>query len=109
MIVHNGRLVRVFNISSGGGYQYTQEGATYTATTPKGSFHVYREVSGWDKGPLGAMWQPKYFYSGYALHGSLDVPPYPASHGCIRFSVDAMTYLWNSNLIPIGTRVMIYQ
>jgi len=25
-----------------------------------------------------------YFTGGYAIHGTPSVPPYPASHGCVR-------------------------
>jgi hypothetical protein len=30
------------------------------------------------------MWDPVYFNYGIAVHGALNVPLYPASHGCIR-------------------------
>ena len=30
------------------------------------------------------MYNPLYIVGGIAIHGSLDVPAYPASHGCIR-------------------------
>ena len=33
---------------------------------------------------LGGMWNPVYFNYGIAIHGALNVPLQPASHGCIR-------------------------
>jgi cell wall hydrolase len=52
--------------------------------TPEGRFAVYRKVPGLDLGPLGPLYDPNYFTGGYAIHGSPSVPPYPASHGCVR-------------------------
>ena len=33
---------------------------------------------------LGNMYKPIYFKDGKAVHGALNVPPLPASHGCVR-------------------------
>ncbi|MQY03455.1 L,D-transpeptidase family protein [Actinomadura macrotermitis] len=52
--------------------------------TPAGDFHVTRRVAGWRHAPLGYMYRPLYFYRGYAMHGSRNVPLHPASHGCVR-------------------------
>lgn len=53
-----------------------------------------------------------HFFHGYALHGSHDVPGYPASHGCIRLFLEDAEWL-NEEFIDIpgggmpGTRVII--
>jgi peptidoglycan hydrolase-like protein with peptidoglycan-binding domain len=52
--------------------------------TPGGVFHFYREVEGVRQSALGGMWNPVYLNYGIAVHGALNVPLQPASHGCIR-------------------------
>ena len=41
-------------------------------------------VEGIRRRALGGMWDPVYFNYGIAMHGALNVPLEPASHGCIR-------------------------
>jgi lipoprotein-anchoring transpeptidase ErfK/SrfK len=47
-----------------------------------------------------------YIVGGIAIHGSEDVPPYPASHGCIRIPMYASNRL--PGMIPVGTPVLVY-
>jgi hypothetical protein len=54
--------------------------------TPGGVFEVYRQVEGVRQSALGGMWDPVYFNYGIAIHGAINVPLQPASHGCIRVS-----------------------
>ena len=96
--VDNGRVTWVFDTSTG---------AT-AGTTPIGHWHVFREVDGYDPSPLGILYRPKYFHEGVAIHGYPNVPPYPASHGCVRLTNAAMDWLWASESLPIGTRVWVY-
>jgi hypothetical protein len=44
--------------------------------------------------------------SGYAVHGSYDVPNYNASHGCIRVTPTAARWL-SQNHMSIGTTVIV--
>jgi lipoprotein-anchoring transpeptidase ErfK/SrfK len=108
ILVTDGKLDHVLNTSTGGGYKYTDQGTTYTADTPVGTFNVYRQVDGMVVDSLGQLWRPKFFDSGFALHGDTDVPPYPVSHGCVRVSNDAINWIWSNNLAPIGTEVWVY-
>ena len=108
MMVRDGALSYVLNTSTGGGYSYTSEGVTSVAVTPAGHFRIYRQVDGLDISPLGELWRPKYFYSGYAIHGYASVPPVPVSHGCVRVSNAAINWIWAEGLAPIGTAVWIY-
>ena len=79
------------------------------SVTPTGLFHTERErPEGWWEGDLGEIYRPKYFVGGIAIHGSNSIPNYPASHGCVRVSVPAMDYIWESDLIPLGTNVWVY-
>ena len=74
LLVVDGRVERVFHISSGAG-----------GRTPSGSFRVYRkERMSWSV-PF-STWMPwaSYFVGGIAFHAYGSVPAYPASHGCVR-------------------------
>ena len=108
MFFRDGSLQYILNTSTGGGYTYKSGGSTAVAATPRGVFRIERVVNGLDVGPLGALWRPRYFYSGFAIHGSDSVPPYPVSHGCVRVSNRAMDWIWTTNLAPIGSKVMVY-
>ena len=77
-------------------------------TTPPGRYEVFRQVDGYDEGPLGTLYRPKYFYQGVAIHGYPQVPPYPASHGCVRVTNPAMDWLWSSGRLPIGQPIRVY-
>lgn len=107
MVVRKGRPVLALNTSTGSGEQYTSNGHTSTAYTPTGSFTVFRQVDGQDDSDLGELWRPKYFYRGWAVHGSPSIPPYPASHGCARLSNAAIDMIWAEGLMPIGSRVLV--
>jgi Putative peptidoglycan binding domain/L,D-transpeptidase catalytic domain len=108
MFVDNGKVDYVLNTSTGGGYVYRSDGITAVANTPVGVFHLFRQVDGMVTDSLGQLWRPKFFYSGFALHGDGYVPPYPVSHGCARVSNEAIDWIWANNLAPIGTEVWVY-
>jgi PKD repeat protein len=74
--------------------------------TPVGRFAVYRKVAGFDPSPLGTLYDPLYFTGGYAIHGNPSVPPYPASHGCVRVPMWVAPYLFRT--IPYGETVYVY-
>ena len=46
------------------------------------------------------MHNPLYIVGGIAIHGSEDVPAYPASHGCIRIPMFASHRL--TKMVPEG-------
>ena len=73
--IHGGRITAVLPVSTAGIAGYY---------TPVGKFAIYRKVPGLDPSPLGVLLNPLYFVGGYAIHGNPSVPPYPASHGCVR-------------------------
>jgi lipoprotein-anchoring transpeptidase ErfK/SrfK len=105
----NGYARWIFNISSGSDIPYSEPGGSGNAHTPTGLFTLIRQVNGPDHGPLGTLYRPKYFtWQGHAIHGYTSVPPYPASHGCVRVSNTAMNWLWDSNTLPLGTAVWVY-
>ena len=61
-------------------------------TTPSGRYTFYLYRNGWDKGVLGALYNPFYFNKGEAVHGYESVPPVPASHGCSRIPMHIAEY-----------------
>jgi peptidoglycan hydrolase-like protein with peptidoglycan-binding domain len=96
-VLSDGTVVRIHDVSTG-------KAAT---STPIGRFRVERRIDGWRTSRLGTMWRPAYFSGGYAIHGSSSVPPYPASHGCVRLTNASMNRLWTS--LPVGTPVQIHR
>ncbi len=100
--------VTVLDVSTGSGKTYTAPGSNVqqVAYTPTGTFNVYRAVDAPVVAPLGTLYKPLYFQQGWAMHGEPLVPPYPASHGCVR------THDWDQDWlfpqIPAGTQIVIY-
>ena len=108
VVVRDGRAGTILNTSTGNGEEYTSTGGYRTiATTPKCSFTVYRAVDGTVTNSLGQLWRPRFFHRGFAVHGSPNIPPYPASHGCARLSNAAIDMIWARDLMPIGTPVLV--
>jgi peptidoglycan hydrolase-like protein with peptidoglycan-binding domain len=106
-VVLPGTRVVTLNASTGSGLYYKSPGGGLDlAYTPLGTFAVNRKLSGARVAPLGTLYNPLYFYRGWAIHGSAHVPAYPASHGCVRISnADAA---WLFPRIPLGTQVVVY-
>lgn len=105
--ISGGTRVRTMNASSGNGETFHVDGVgPVEALTPVGTFSIQRRISGLRDGALGGMYDPMYFYHGWALHGSNHVPAWPASHGCVRLSrSDA---LWVFSRAPDGTQVVVH-
>jgi N-acetylmuramoyl-L-alanine amidase len=106
-MVRDGKVVEILDASSASGQHYTVDGDVRLAVTPLGSFTIQRKIDGWRKSKLGLLWRPAYFIGGYALHGAYSVPPFPASHGCIRITITAMNR-WYAKL-PVGTPMLVYR
>ncbi|MEQ8718709.1 MAG: L,D-transpeptidase family protein [Acidimicrobiales bacterium] len=98
-VVRDGSVVEIFNTSTGSGGEWV---------TRTGRFEVFREVDGTDFGPLGALYRPKYFDGGIAVHGSPEIPGFPASHGCARVHDAVMDHLWDTGALEIHTPVRVY-
>ncbi len=88
--------VITLNTSTGGGYLYANSwGGWSYADTPVGNYEVYYTYDGTERVPLGTLYRPLYFYEGYAIHGSPNVPEYPDSHGCVRLSNEDQDWLFD--------------
>jgi lipoprotein-anchoring transpeptidase ErfK/SrfK len=102
-LINEGDVVAILPISSGNGERYFSSLPGYgwaRAYTPKGNFRIQAHIPGWRYAGLGALYRPWYFKGGFAVHGSTSVPAYPASHGCIRVTIDDAD--WLSERLSIG-------
>jgi lipoprotein-anchoring transpeptidase ErfK/SrfK len=106
-VVKGGAIARILPVSSGNGATYEQkDGSTARALTPTGRYTIQRRIVGERKADLGTLYDPQYFYRGWAIHGSNSVPAGPASHGCVRVTrADAK---WLLGAIGNGTSVYLY-
>jgi lipoprotein-anchoring transpeptidase ErfK/SrfK len=115
-IMNSGKLLWALNISTGSGQYFLEMNQkdlvtweTGRSLTPSGHYKIDREkADGWWDGDLGQIYRPKYFNGGIAIHGSMKIPNYPASHGCVRVSTQAMDMIWASGLLPKKTPVWVY-
>jgi hypothetical protein len=114
-LVNDGVTTWILNTSTGTEIPYdtinknTGEREAGDSVTRTGVFAVNRQrEEGWWAGDLGEIYRPKYFSGGIALHGSNYIPAYPASHGCVRLSTSAMDYIWDQDLVPMGTTVWVH-
>jgi peptidoglycan hydrolase-like protein with peptidoglycan-binding domain len=74
-VVKGGAVSRILPVSSGNGATYKQkDGSTARALTPVGWYKVQRRIVGERKADLGVLYDPQYFYKGWAIHGSNSVP-----------------------------------
>jgi len=124
-IFEDDRPIFISHMSSGDGTEWCEEvtispgeignedgeeplkrGECGVSLTPGGVFTVHREVEGVRQSGLGGMWDPVYFNYGIAIHGALNVPLYPASHGCIRIPLNLSEEM--QDLIDIGDRVFVW-
>lgn len=96
LVLHDrkGKVFRILHMASG----------TSATPTVRGSFRVYSKTFGVNsKGMVHSV----YFVGGYAIHGYPSVPPYRASHGCLRIPIPnaRFVYRW----LDFGDPVDVYR
>jgi PKD repeat protein len=91
-LVRDGKVALIVPVSTGA-----------TGNTPVGLWHVYTKVPGFN---AKEMYYSSFFVGGFAIHGYHSVPPYPASHGCVRIPLWVATRVYS--LIDYGTAIYIY-
>ena len=91
-VVDNGEVALVVQVSTGA-----------TGNTPLGHWRVYSKVPGFN---ALAMYYSSFFVGAFAIHGYHSVPPYPASHGCVRIPLWVAPRIYS--LASYGTNVHIY-
>jgi lipoprotein-anchoring transpeptidase ErfK/SrfK len=79
----NQQVLALINGSKVERIYHTSSGAPATPTV-RGKFRVYLKTPGIN---AKGMVDSSYFIRGYAIHGYASVPPYNASHGCLRVPV----------------------
>ncbi len=106
----SGNLVRSGRAS--GGKHYCAD-VRRSCLTPRGSFRIYSKGGPGCKSskyprPRGGapMMHCMFFYKGYAIHGSNNVPSHNASHGCIRVRPPAARWL-NREFLNHGSTVIV--
>jgi hypothetical protein len=94
LLVKNGRTVRAIHVSTG----------APGTPTPHGNFRVTSRQRMSFSRPF-EVWMPfaLYFVGGMALHEYPDVPPWPASHGCVRMpaSEAEAVFRWSGPGTPV--------
>jgi hypothetical protein len=101
-----GAVVKILPVSTGSEETYFDQGKWQRAHTPRGRFTVQRKIEGWRRSTLGLLYYPCYFSGGVAVHGAPSVPPYPASHGCVRIPMFAAKGF--SEMVPTGTPIIVH-
>jgi hypothetical protein len=98
LVVRGGEVTAVLPVSSGA-----------TGNTPEGK-HAIR----W-KAPSTTTWLGSgilyrtmtFVGNSFAIHGWVDVPSYPASHGCVRIPIWTADWLYQQS--PVGETVYVYR
>src|SRR5688572_14050530 len=107
-LYHNDALIRILPVSTGSNQRFCADGRCRVAVTPPGSYRVGYRVDGWDESsPLGRLFNPLYYMVGVgiAIHGYPEVPPQPASKGCVRIPLSAAATL--PGQVPDDTPVFV--
>ncbi len=78
-----------------------------TGNTPVGRFHILWKAPATTTwlGPA-ILWRTMCFYGNFAMHGYPEVPPYPASHGCVREPIWVADWTYQHSWV--GETVYIY-
>jgi hypothetical protein len=96
LLVNRGKVKRAIHVSTG----------APGTPTPAGTYEVFRkELRSWSV-PF-QVWLPyaSYFNNGIAFHEYADVPPFPASHGCVRVPVPEAKGVYR--FADVGTAVVV--
>jgi hypothetical protein len=95
MVVKGGTPVAIICVSTGA-----------TNNTPEGSFHIQQKHSFTTSGGFGVLVRTMGFIGNFAIHGYAPVPPYPASHGCIREPIWACYWIYDHSFV--GEALYVY-
>ena len=77
--------------------------------TPLGRYRVYsKAVESWSNPYKEWLPYASYYAGGRALHGLASVPPYPASHGCIRVPLEFAPLLYKFDTVGTEIDVLAY-
>jgi L,D-transpeptidase catalytic domain len=96
---------QVMVLANHGKAQYTFHVSTGAPATPtiRGHYAFYRRQPGFNS---EGMYYSVYWHGGYAIHGYHSVPPYPASHGCVRNEIPESIFIYN--WVKLGMSIYVY-
>jgi hypothetical protein len=85
--------------------QHTIHVSTGAPATPtiRGHYRFYSRQPGFNS---SGMYYSVYWHGGYAIHGYHSVPPYPASHGCVRNPIPESVFIYD--WVKIGMSIYVY-
>jgi len=95
MVVKNGAVNGLIAVSTGA-----------TGNTPEGGFHVQQKHPYTTSGYGGILYRTMGFVGDFAIHGYAPVPPYPASHGCIREPLWVAAWVYDRSFV--GEQLYVY-
>ena len=95
MVVKGGKPVGIICVSTGA-----------TNNTPEGSFHIQQKHPFTTSGFGGILVRTMGFIGNFAIHGYAPVPPYPASHGCVREPIWACYWVYDHSFV--GEALYVY-
>lgn len=97
LAIQDNRVVRVMHVSTGGP----------GTPTPPGDFKVYAKIPKWWSVPFREwlLWAVP-FNGGIAFHELAEVPPYPASHGCVRESYTTAKWMFDFSEVGMPVKVI---
>jgi L,D-transpeptidase catalytic domain len=93
VLANHGKAKYTFHVSTG---------APGMATI-RGHYQFYRRQPGFNS---EGMYYSVYWHGGYAIHGYHSVPPYPASHGCVRNEIPDAKFAYN--WVALGMSIYVY-
>jgi hypothetical protein len=95
MVVKGGKPYGIICVSTGA-----------TGNTPEGTFHIQQKHTFTTSGYGGILVRTMGFIGDFAMHGYAPVPPYPASHGCVREPIWACYWMYDQSWV--GETLYIY-
>jgi hypothetical protein len=97
LAINNNQVVRVIPVSTG----------KPSTPTPAGNFKVYAKFAKWWSTPFQEwlLWAVP-FNGGVAFHYFPDVPPYAASHGCVRQMATTAKWLYDFSYVGMPVKVI---
>jgi hypothetical protein len=95
MVVKGGKTAGIICVSTGA-----------TGNTPEGTFHIQQKHPFTSSGFGGILVRTMGFVGDFAIHGYSPVPPYPASHGCIREPIWACYWVYDNSFV--GETLYVY-
>ena len=97
LAIDGNAVVRVIHVSTG----------APATPTPPGDFKVYAKIAKWWSVPFREwlLWAVP-FNGGIAFHEFAEVPPYAASHGCVRQSYTTARWMYDFSEVGMPVKVL---